>query len=369
MKILLVQLYSNGDCLYATTVARQIKNDYPGCHLTWAVASFCKSIIDNNPYVDDVMEVKSVVKDNVSTYRAFKKEIMARQQQGEWDKVFYSNIIDDNQAYYDGSIRSAVLRSYGSPITVPVQPSLRLYDHEIAKAKSFAEKYKLSDFQNVILFEFAPLSRQIPITKEIAIEIAENIVQVENTVIILSSALKINHPNPAIIDGSELSFRETAALTHHCTMLLGCSSGITWVSTSDAGKQLPMVQLINAETKWVNAISRDFERFNIPTDHLIELIQFDKDEVVRCVKDSLVNFEQAKLKYNKPLPLHFRTTRFIVYNLLCYLHFKAIAKHIQVNKEVYGVRLKFYGEVLRGFLMFPFRLIQNTVRKKILKKA
>ena len=29
-KILLVQLYSNGDCLYATTVAQQIKKDFPG---------------------------------------------------------------------------------------------------------------------------------------------------------------------------------------------------------------------------------------------------------------------------------------------------------------------------------------------------
>ena len=43
--ILLVQLFSNGDCLYATTIARQIKQDYPGCKLTWAIASFCKDII------------------------------------------------------------------------------------------------------------------------------------------------------------------------------------------------------------------------------------------------------------------------------------------------------------------------------------
>ena len=56
-KILLVQLFSNGDCLYATTVARQIKKDFPNCHLTWAIANFCKAIIFNNPYIDEIREV------------------------------------------------------------------------------------------------------------------------------------------------------------------------------------------------------------------------------------------------------------------------------------------------------------------------
>ncbi|MEO7049339.1 MAG: hypothetical protein ABI091_28810, partial [Ferruginibacter sp.] len=54
--ILLVQLFSNGDCLYATAIARQIKNDFPGCKLSWAIASFCKNIIAHNPYVDEVLE-------------------------------------------------------------------------------------------------------------------------------------------------------------------------------------------------------------------------------------------------------------------------------------------------------------------------
>ena len=50
-KILLVQLYSNGDCLYATAVARQIKQDFPGCHLTWVIAGVYKNIIAQNPYL------------------------------------------------------------------------------------------------------------------------------------------------------------------------------------------------------------------------------------------------------------------------------------------------------------------------------
>ncbi|MEQ1577992.1 MAG: hypothetical protein ABL894_10090, partial [Hyphomicrobium sp.] len=56
-RILLGQLGSNGDCLYATTIARQIKKDFPGCHLTWAISSLCTRVLDNNPDVDEVWEV------------------------------------------------------------------------------------------------------------------------------------------------------------------------------------------------------------------------------------------------------------------------------------------------------------------------
>jgi ADP-heptose:LPS heptosyltransferase len=58
-QFLIVQLISNGDCLYATTVARQIKNDYPNCHLTWAVSSMCRKTLDLNPYIDEIWEKMS----------------------------------------------------------------------------------------------------------------------------------------------------------------------------------------------------------------------------------------------------------------------------------------------------------------------
>jgi hypothetical protein len=70
--ILLVQLYANGDCLYATTLARQIKHDYPGCHLTWAISPSCKSIIDLNPYVDAVRLVPEVPKNDEKAFRKFR---------------------------------------------------------------------------------------------------------------------------------------------------------------------------------------------------------------------------------------------------------------------------------------------------------
>lgn len=366
-KILLVQLYSNGDCLYATAVARQIKEDFPGSHLTWAIASFCKSIIDLNPFVDEIMEVKDVAKNDVAAFRRFRKGIYARKKNGEFDEVFITHNIDRNHAFYDGCIRSSILKAYPHPVTVPVTPVLCLSEKEINNARVFAEKYKLAAYRNVVLFEYAPQSGQSKITKQDAIYIAEGIVKNQDTAIILSSANKIEHINKAVIDGSSLTLRETAALTHYCSLLLGTSSGITWISTADSSKKLPMIQVLNPFTTWVNPISRDHQRFGFPVDTVIELLTFDAKRIIACVSKALHDFKTAREEFNQPIPLHFKTTRSIVYNLLCYFEFNAIALHVKVNRQTYGQNLGFYRELIIGFLEAPFILIKNFAKKKVFK--
>lgn len=367
-KILLVQLFSNGDCLYATTIARQIKNDFPGCHLTWAIASFCKSIIANNPFVDEIMEVNSVAKNDVASFRKFKKEILQRKSSGEFDEVFITHIMDTNQANYDGSIRSAIFRGYPKPVTVSVQPVLRLYENEISRVEKFSFEHKLSSYKHVLLFEFAPLSGQSKMTKEMALQIAENITSNKEVAVILSSGNKIQHTHKNIIDGSTLTLRETAALTHYCSMLLGCSSGITWIGTSEAAKPLPMIQILNPYTTWINPVSRDFERFGLDASHVIEMTEADEARIITCVKQAMIDFPLAKKIFNQPIPLHFKTTRNIVYNLLCYLEFNAISNHIKINRKFYGNNFSFFREVFIGYITAPFKLIYNIIIKSLREK-
>lgn len=364
IKILFVHLYSNGDCLYATTVARQIKTDFPGCYLTWAIATFCKNIIANNPYVDAIMEI-DFKKDDVAAFKKLKKQLNSFKQEGKFDEIFITQLIDTNLAYYDGCIRSAILKAYPNPITVSIQPVLKLTEGEINKANAFAAEHQLQNYENIILFEFAPQSKQLHIPLDFAISIAEKLAG-DKTAIILSSANKIDHPSKNIIDGSSLTLRETAALTHHCTFLLGCSSGITWMTTSDAAKQLPMVQLINPGGAWLNPVSRDFERFGIDTDQLIELTQVNETEIVECTRAAIKDFTSAREKYNNAIPVNFKTSRKITYNLLCYFEFEAIAKHIKVNRKVYGNKPSFYIEIILGIVTAPYKLIKNFFSKKIL---
>ena len=52
-RILIGHLTSNGDILYSSAIARQIKEvDYPGCHLTWAAGSGGAKTLAFNPYID-----------------------------------------------------------------------------------------------------------------------------------------------------------------------------------------------------------------------------------------------------------------------------------------------------------------------------
>ncbi|HEY4151242.1 MAG TPA: hypothetical protein VGM41_20030 [Chitinophagaceae bacterium] len=366
-KILLVELFSNGDCLYATAVARQIKQDFPGSHLIWAIASFCQSIIAGNPFVDEVMVIDNVSKNDERAFRRLKKELERRKDAGEWDELFITHIMGDNEANYDGSIRPAIFRGYGRPVTVPVTPVLELSPDETGAAKDFALRHGLQQYRHIVLFEFAPQSGQSPITKDLAIAIAEGVTKDPGACIILSSASKIDHPSAQIIDGSALSLRQTAALTHYCSLLLGCSSGITWISTSSAAKQLPMVQLLNPATNWFNPVSRDFERYGLDSSTVIELSRFDAASVEACVTAAFSDFAVARAQYHETMPLHFKTTRNIVYNLLCFRSFRAIGRHIALNTKTYGHRLSFYKEVITGFIIFPFRLTGNLIRKSLPK--
>ena len=370
-KIVLLQLMSNGDCLYATAVARQIKNDFPGCSLTWIIASFCKNIIDNNPYVDVIEVIPDVSKSNcVPIIRRLRKELSQRKVKGEIDEFFFTQVVDSNQANYDGSIRSSIFRGYDRPITVPVTPVLRLRDEEIARVKTFVEKFKLTKYKHVILFEFAPQSGQLAMTPAIAVKMANEIIRNEHTAVILSSNIKLGDEFERIIDGSTLTLRETAALTHYCTLLLGCSSGITWISTSDAAKQLPMVQVLDPNAYWVNPISRDFERFGLPGESVIELYEFNDARIIECINDVLNNgFLFAREKFFSVLPLQFKTARRSIYNMLCFFQFKSIVKLIRINIAVFGWNPLLIKEIAAGFTTAPFRLVYNTITKRLMKKS
>ena len=364
-KILLVQLFSNGDCLYATVIARQIKTDFPNCELTWAIASFCKNIIDLNPYVDHVRIVDNVPKNDVVAFREFKKKLKFEKESGLWDEIFITTNMDNNQALYDGTIRGMVLRAYPKKITVPLQPILVLSDLEKQNASDFFIKNNIASFKNVILWEYAPQSGQSDLNFELVKKIADSIVKIPSTCVILTSANSFQSTEN-IIDASTLTVRENAALSHYCNLFIGCSSGITWLCTSSGGKMLPMIQLLNPNAAFINAPSVDFARYNTGTDSLIEIIEIDEAKILQCVRMIFESgFLFAKEKFNESLPLQFNTTRLVVYNMLCYLQFRSILRHLKIMTSIYGVNWKLFLQFILAFLLFPYKLISNQVRKRL----
>lgn len=365
--ILIVQLFSNGDCLYATTVARQIKRDFPNCKLTWAIADFCKNIILNNPYVDEILIVDEVAKNDVVAFRSYKHKVFTEKAAGLWDEVFVTTNMDTNLALYDGTIRGMVLRAYEGKITVPLQPVVELIEQEKSNVLDFANKYNLQKFQHVFLWEYAPQSGQLELNFHMVMGVAKQITKHSSTCIILSSANKFEGTEQ-IIDASTLTVRENAALTHYCTLLIGCSSGITWLTTSTAAKFLPMLQLLNANTIFINTPSVDFKRYNIVHNGLIEMYRFNEAVIYECLNIIIESNFDAAEKYNQLLPLQFNTTKIIVYNLLVYGEFKAIVKHFRIMKSLYDLNPAFLFAFVEGILLAPFKFASNFIKKKILNK-
>jgi hypothetical protein len=364
-KILIVLLFSNGDCLLSEPILSNIKKRYPNAHITWNVASFSKNFLLNNPNIDSLIEVNEVAKYDIVSYRKYKLKIELQVKNKLWDKVYFLQLTDTNQANYDGCIRSMLYNSYGEKVETSVVPKIYLTKAEVEKALAFFNKYNLNLFEKIILFEFAPQSGQLVMSAMDAIEIAYKITsQDENVAIVMSSSSKLDVNNKNVIDGSELGIRETGAFMKHCHLLLGCSSGLSWMATSNIGNNIPLIQIINPQALWVNPMSRDFERFRI-NQPIIELYEFNKNLIVDCVKMSLYNFDRSKLIFQKKIPICFNTTKETIYNLLCYFQFKSIYKHIKLNIKIFGFHHLLVIAILEGFLLSPFKLLRNLIIKNL----
>ena len=89
-KILLGQLANLGDCLYATAIAKQIKSDFPDCHLTWAIGNRCRFVFAENPHVDEVWEINigNTFQELEASWFLFEKEARSRKKRGIYHEIF-----------------------------------------------------------------------------------------------------------------------------------------------------------------------------------------------------------------------------------------------------------------------------------------
>jgi hypothetical protein len=305
-RILLGHLGRRGDCLYATTIARQIKEDFPECHLTWAISSMCRSVIEGNPYVDEIWELPLRTNEEiVGAWKLFEIAAMKKKSQGEFDEVYLTQVHPGNFQNYDGTSRSSIFRGYSKPITVPVQPVVRLSDKEVENVRRFADRHQLGDKGKVILFECASSSGQSFVTPDFAVKVAENVLKnITDVYFILSSDIPIQFADRHIIDGSVLSFKENAELTKYCCLLVGCSSGISWLATSDWAKPLPKIQLLSIDTAMYASMIYDAMYFKLPSDQILEMEDCTPALVASCIQIVFDNgFAAAKEKYHRDIPL------------------------------------------------------------------
>jgi hypothetical protein len=116
-----------------------------------------------------------------------------------------------------------------------------------------------------------------------------------DTAFIISSRNSFDSKQQAVIDGSSLSYRENAELSKYCTLLLGCSSGITWLLTSDWAKRLPTIQFLSDSPPWYAfaSVKYDHRFFGLDTSHILETTLSDEANIAALVTRYLTqgNFE------------------------------------------------------------------------------
>lgn len=360
-RILLIQLFSNGDCLYVTSIARQIKHNYPKSHLTWVVSTKCKSMLINNSDIDVIEEV--VIPDSSQNEKVFSKilkESSEKKDAGVYTDVIVPQLLCDNMKFYDGTVWSSLVRSSGLNLTVNPLPILFLSDAEKKAAENFALTHDLQKYEHVILFECAPQTSQLLLTREIILSYSKQIIDQGNACVILSAPQAYYFNEPHIFDGNTLSIRETVALTHFCTIILGCSSGITWAATSNAAKPLSFVQILAGDTYYFNPLSITFKKWKRSLDSLIELVRFDETKIGLVFKDIfLKGFETARLEHHQNVRVQFKLHRGIIHRFLLGGKISEILTFVSVNIRENGINFSMLKFMIMGFVLFPIQFLKG----------
>ena len=305
-RILLGHLAAFGDCLYASALTRQIKEDFPGCHLTWAIATPYRSIVEGNPFVDAIWEVPMPRAQAVANgWRAFLAEAKRRHAAGEFDIAYFTQVPPDNLQNFDGTVRASIFHGYPRPVTVPVTPILRLPPEDIDRVKRFAEEHGLARYKHVVLFECSGLSGQSFVTQPFALATATALLRErDDCCFIISSSEPLTTAVPGIIDGSALRFRENAELTKYISAFVGCSSGISWLTTSDWAVQRPTIQLLRRATSVYASMVHDAEHFGLPTDHIIEMTECTPAHLCACLQAVMDGpLDAARRRFHEQIPV------------------------------------------------------------------
>jgi len=366
--ILMVLLNANGDCLYGTVIAKQIKEvDYPGCHLTWVINANCKQSIVNNPFIDKIWEVKTKKTFNdIKEWIAIKKIAEQKKSEGEFDLIFYLQIHGENVLKYDGGIRSSIYKNYPHPIVILQQPIVFLRPEEINNVTTFSNKFNLAKFKKIVLVECGPTSFTSNLHPDKLIGILELIIKKNKDIVfILSSNKKIEHPNAQIIDGSELSFRENAELIKYCDFFIGCSSGITWLTTTQWAKNIPKIILTNPKDYYASSFIHDQINASLPIDNVIEIQSHKKSlqdlkNIIELVNDN--QFEKAKNKYHTEFRL--QNFKFIYHQCRDYIKkgdFVSPIKSFRIVCKRNHFSWKAVGYLIKGYLKAPVYLFQKEI--------
>ena len=211
--IFLGLLGARGDCVFGTTLAHQIKKDYPDSHLIWAISESCKDILRNNPHVDEVWTAS--VDSHLGSSKAWgnmMNEVIPMISRGAFNHVYLPQINPANYHNYDGTIRPSLYRAYGNAMTVPIRSIMIYSDCEKKNVAEFLARHKVENYQYRILFECSGGSGQTFVDFKYTLAVAQKVAEaLPDACLILSSP----DSNAPIFQNLHEPFLLFFSLVHH----------------------------------------------------------------------------------------------------------------------------------------------------------
>ena len=346
-KILMGLLGARGDCVYGTTIAHQIKEDFPGCRLTWAIAEKNQDILRNNPHVDEVWPVVAEVPDSWSVWLPFAEEAMRLGARGVFDRVFLPQICPGNYQNYDGTVRPSLFRGYGRPITVPVRGHVILDESEKQAVQDFISAHDILSYRHRVLFECGGGSGQTHMTLEHALEAALMVVkELPDACCLMSTHLAIESPHKNIIAANSVSYRGNLELAEHSTLLAGCSSGVSALVTTCADQNpLPTIQFVKGSVSVYASMIHDFAHWQLETHNFIEM----RDTTARETANAIIavcreGFQAVRGRLHQEPVVHFKHyAPTILGTLIKPGRFIDAARSLSLVAERYGWRRDIIG--------------------------
>lgn len=338
-RILIGQLGSNGDVLYTTTLARQLRHDNPDAYIVWAISSQCRHLLANNPDIDYIWEWKVAGwESHEAAWYSLERAILELLQLGSIDRAYLSQIWPSNFQNFDGTIRPSILRAYGSEITVPIESTINLTAEEIENTHAFIASNGLRNRGNRILFECSSKSGQSYVSPQFAAEVAAGLAQRGVDCSIIISTHEQVPPAPNIISARELGMRENAALTDACDLFVGCGSGLSVVATSPAARVIPNLQILKGSTSYYASFLHDFEYFGKDASRFLEMADIDAQQAANAIAAILESgVDSARREYAVPVARDFSFyISLIRLWLLERLRFAGALNSVWVTAERYG---------------------------------
>jgi ADP-heptose:LPS heptosyltransferase len=246
MKILLVNFGAFGDILNSTPIAKHYKLVDPSCHITWMTREKYKSVIKNNPYIDNILTPKESHLGlekaggaaNVHMTFLLRDEILKL----NYDKIFfvapYTWTLTNKEFDVNKHTLLDVIKTKVSDINdfaCDFIPVINLSEEEKKEAKSFFDSL---NGNKKILIEYENFSNQSPFNEKYIDKLCE-FANNKNYDLIFSGkqepefvkSLKQKYNvNFHMYNGS---FMSNAELYNLCDMFIGCCSGITCLTHSD----------------------------------------------------------------------------------------------------------------------------------------